>query len=160
MKPKSILLAILTTLATTYGQLPPNAPRQPQFPPTAPRQTSPQPTENTPATLDANFSIKISGGLGDSKPTDVILSGNGPQFEVSLIEPVRHISIIVNQKDSIYTVGYRIGAMLPVTSGNNIQYSDSVITGTYYATLGQPFNVLQVGDKTLSIQIDKTKANK
>jgi len=150
MKPTTTIIALLATLATSYGQDPALA---------NPPKSSPQ-AETAPATLDANYSITISGGLGDSKSGDVILSGNGPRFHATLPEPRRTIEIILSQKDAVYTVVYSISAQLPINSGNNVQYVDTGITGTYYASLGQPFTVLQVGDKTLSIQIDKTKAKK
>ena len=150
MKPTTIIITILATLATSYGQIPAPA-NNPQSAPQA---------EAGPVTLDANYSITISGGLGDSKPGDVILSGNGPRFSATLPDPRRTIEIIVSQKDAIYTIVYTMSAQLPISSGNMVQYVDSGISGTYYATLGQPFTVLQVGDKLLSIQIDKTKAKK
>ena len=150
MKPTTIIITILATLATSYGQIPAPA-NNPQSAPQA---------EAGPVTLDANYSITISGSLGDSKTGDIILSGNGPRFHATLPDPIRTIEIIVSQKDAKYGVVYTIGDRLPISSGNNIQYVDSVIMGTYYATLGQPFTVLQAGEKMISIQIDKTKAKK
>jgi hypothetical protein len=121
MKPKTIIITILATLATSYGQAP-----APAINP----QSSPQ-AETGPATLDANYSITISGGLGDSKSGDVILSGNGPRFHATLPEPRQTIEILVSQKDGVYTVVYSIGAQLPIYSGN---HECPVISST--ATIG------------------------
>jgi len=150
MKPTTIIITILATLATSYGQDPA---------PATPSKNSPQ-AETGPATLDANYSITISGDLEDSKSGDVILSGNGPKFHVSLSEPRKTIDIVVSQKDANYSVSYSIGTLLPKYSGNNVQYETSEIIGTFNATLGKPFTVLQAGDKILSIQLDKTNAKK
>jgi hypothetical protein len=92
--------------------------------------------------LDANYSVTISGGFGDSKTGDIILSGNGPDFRVELLGLT--IRIVVSLKDAEYSVYYTIN-------------DSCFITGTYYATLGEPFTVLQAGDKMISITIDKTK---
>jgi len=155
MKTKTIIITILATLATTYGQDAQPSRRSVVVP-------SVSPTENNqdPVTLDANYSVTVKGGFGDSKPLDVTLSGNGPKFTASLAGPIRNIEIIVKQKEACFTIQYSIVDQVPITTGTNTSYVSTAITGTYYAALGQQFPVLQVGDKTLSIQIDKIKTNK
>lgn len=152
MKQKTIL-TILAAFTTAYGHLlaAPSTPQPPPHPKTDP---------TAPTTLDGNYSITILDGLDDAKSDDIILSGNGPRFQTSFSDPTRNFDIFVTQKDAFYILNYTI-SIVHIISCNGMK--SGVVTnlsGSYCATLGQPFSVLQVGDKTLSIQIDKTKPKK
>jgi len=59
------------------------------------------------------------------------------------------------------TVVYSIGAQIAVKTGESaVQYQDASVTGSFLATLGQPFPVLQIGDSKLTIQVDKITEKK
>jgi hypothetical protein len=154
MKTLVLLIAILASIATGFGQNPPQKRVA----------VSNRPSIDSPAgdnNLGENYSVKVQGGIGDSKPIDITLSGNGPQFSISLTEPILKMELRIGKKRELLAVSYAITAYIPVPSGNGaMSYPDTVVKGTYYATLGEPFTVLKVGEKTLTFQIDKSAETK
>lgn len=155
MKTAAVLITILATLATSHAQEPAASPRRIT---TKSSEPTGQPVAGTsqPAP-DANYTLTISGSVGDSQAFNTTLGGTGPRFTANLINPTRKIEILVTQKEGVFEMTYAIVAQLPITNGSNTQYCDTSVTGTFLATPGQPFPVLKEGDKTLSIEIDKTK---
>jgi len=156
MKTAAILIALLATLISSQGEdaAPPLVRRRaigsaPQLEPTdAPR-------------LDSNFTVKVQGGLGSSKPLDVTLSGVGPQFTAILSEPIGSIGIAVEEKDGVFSVSYNITVQFMVQESPNSSTSrNSSVTGRFVAKLGEPFPILKVGDQSLTIEIERAKSKK
>jgi hypothetical protein len=156
MKTHHAIIAILlatTLLATAQEPVPPT-----------PRRVFPSvgnESEGEPSALGTNYQIIIAGSLGKTDPIDVTLRGSSRVFSATLQNPIRRIEVkLMNEKDSL-TVVYSIGAQIAVKTGESaVQYQDASVTGSFLATLGQPFPVLQIGDSKLTIQVDKITEKK
>jgi len=111
--------------------------------------------------LDSNFTVKVKGGLGSSKPLDVTLCGVGPQFQTVLAEPPGTIYVSVEEKDGVFSVSYAISVQLLVQdNATSASYRDSSVRGSFIANLGEPFSILKVGDQSLTIEIERAKSKK
>ena len=162
MKTSALLVALLATLVSSQGEdaAPPS--QQVVTAPAVRRRIAsvPQLDPTDAPRLDSNFTVKVRGGLGPSKPLDVTLSGNGPKFTVSLAEPRGSIGIAIEEKDGVFSVSYNIGVQFMVQdSPNTSSYRDSSVNGSFVAKLGEPFPILKGGDHSLSIEIDRAKNN-
>ena len=105
--------------------------------------------------LSANYQITIAGSLGKSDPIDVTLRGSSSKFDAILEKPSRRIEIVLRKDGETVNVLYSLGARIQTTVGNNVSYNDTNVTGSFIATLGEPFPILEVGDAKLTIQVDK-----
>lgn len=169
MKTHHSIIAILlaTTLLATAKEPTPATPRRPAIPSseTASPHTVPSPSgpklEEQSNALAANYQITIAGSLGKTEPFDVTLRGNSPIFLANLPDPTRSIEVrLLNEKDPLKVV-YSIDAVIPVKTGeNSVQYRDVRVRGSFLATLGQAFPILQIGDSKLTIQVDKIAEKK
>jgi hypothetical protein len=113
------------------------------------------------STLSKNFQITIKGSLGQSEGIDVVLRGNSRKFSTALQDPTRKIEIVLQEDEGQITVLYALFARIAVkVSDNNISYQDAETTGSFQATLGEPFRVLEVGDSSLTIQVDPATKTK
>jgi hypothetical protein len=170
MKTHHSIIAILlaTTLLATAQEPVPSTPRRivvvPS--PSTPRRIVDAPSGGAeaagqPNALATNYQIIIAGSLGKTDPVDVTLRGSSLVFSATLQNPIRRIEVkLMNEKDSL-TVVYSIGAQIAINTGENAaQYQDASVTGSFLATLGQPFPILQIGDSKLTIQVDKIAEKK
>lgn len=157
MKTHGSIIAILlaTTLLATAQEPVPSTHRRAVVP------SGGTESEGESRALTTNYQITIAGSLGKTDPIDVTLSGSSRVFSATLQNPIRKIEVkLINEKDSL-TVIYSIGAQIAVKTGENtFQYQDTSVTGSFLATLGQPFPVLQIGDSKLTIQVDKVSEKK
>ena len=105
--------------------------------------------------LSRNYTVTVKGSMGTSDPFDVILRGSSKRFSTDLVDPIRTIEIILREGDEGITVTYSIGARIAIKTGeNSSEFRDTRVTGSFLATVGDPFSVLEVGDSSLTIQID------
>ena len=161
MKTTALLVALLATLVSSQAE--DAAPPAQQVAPAVRRRIAsvPQPDPTNASPLDSNFTVKVRGSLGPSKPLDVTLSGNGPRFTAVLAEPRGSIGIAIEEKDGVFSVSYNIGVQFMVQDTPNSSSSrDSSVNGSFVAKLGEPFPILKVGDQSLTIEIDRAKNKK
>jgi len=78
-----------------------------------------------------------------------------------LAEPKGVIEIVVEEKDSVFSVTYGISVEFIVQeNANSFSSRNASVTGSFVAKLGEPFPILKVGDQSLTIELEKTKGKK
>ena len=146
---KTLTLIICAVLATELAS---------QAEPQRPRVVEgPRSSDNTQQSeLSRNYTVTVKGSIGTSDPFDVILRGSSSRFSAELVNPSRAIEIILREGEEAITVTYTILARIAVKTGeNSTEYKDTRISGSFLATLGKSFPVLEVGGSSLTVQIDQ-----
>lgn len=111
--------------------------------------------------LSRNYMVSIAGSLGKSEPMNVILRGSSKRFYATLENPTRTMEIFLDEDGDNVTVFYSLAARIAVKVGDNAtSYQDASTSGSFLATLGEAFPVLEVGDSRLTIQVDPMPAKK
>ncbi len=117
--------------------------------------------ETAPTGLTRNYVIAIAGSLGKSDPVDVTLRGSSSKFSANLENPNRRVEVVLREDGETVNVAYLIGAQIPIKTGDSsVAYQDVSVTGSFLATLGEPFPILEAGDSKLTIQVDQLPSKK
>lgn len=107
--------------------------------------------------LSQNYMVTVAGSMGEKDAMHVVLCGNSRNFMADLAESSTHVKVTLTEQDDKLLVAYTISSRIEVNMSNgNVQYRDGSVTGSFIATLGKPFTVLQVGKNGLAISVDKS----